>query len=136
MLCAVVEVLVGNPQEITQRPGKKTDKADATWIAALLAHGLIRPSFLPPPLLRAWRDLTRSRVGFVQRRSQAQNRVYTILEDTNIKLAGVVSDLFGRSGRLMLDALITGKRDAHKMAKLAKRRLRRKVPQLARVLQG
>jgi transposase len=136
VLSALVEVIVGNPQEMRGRPGKKTDKADATWISELLAHGLIRPSFIPPPLIQALRDLTRSRVGLVQTRSQTKNRVYKILEDTNIKLASVVSDLFGRSGRLMLDALIAGERDAHKMAELAKGRLRRKLPELELALQG
>jgi len=127
---------VGNPQEMKQRPGKKTDKADARWIAELLAHGLIRPSCIPPPPMRALRDLTRSHVGLVQSRSQAKNRVYKMLEDTNIKLASVVSDLCGRSGRLMLEALIAGERDARKMATWAKGRLKRKLPELEAALQG
>ena len=90
VLCAVVEVLVGHPQEMQQRPGKQTDEADARWIAALLAHGLIRPSCIPPPPMRALRDLTRSRGGLVQSRSQATNRVDQMLEDTNICLLASV----------------------------------------------
>jgi transposase len=100
----MVEVLVGNAQEMRRRPGHKTDKADARWIAELLAHGLIRPSFIPPPPIQALRDLTRTRVALIQARTQAKNRVVKVLEDTNIKLTSVVSDLFGRSGRRMLAA--------------------------------
>jgi transposase len=94
VLVGVVEVIVGNAREMRPRPGHKTDPADARWIAELLAHGLIRPSFIPPPPICALRDLTRTRVALVQTRSQSKNRVYKILEDTNIKLAGVVTDLF------------------------------------------
>ena len=75
VLSGVIEVVVGNARERRPRPGKKTDKADATWIAELLAHGLIRPSFVPPPAICALRDLTRTRVGLVQTRTQAKNRV-------------------------------------------------------------
>src|SRR5215468_7871435 len=96
VLVGVVEVLVGNARAMRPRPGKKTDKADARWIAELLAHGLIRPSFVPPP----------------ETRTQAQNRVQKVLEDSNIKLASVVSDVFGNSGRQMLQALLAGERDA------------------------
>src|SRR5919199_2413838 len=110
LLCGLVEVVVGNPQEIRQRPGKKTDKADASWIAELLAHGLIRPSFVPPPEIRALRDVTRTRVALVQTRTQAKNRVQKVLEDSHIKLASVVSDVFGTSGRQMLQALLAGER--------------------------
>jgi transposase len=124
VLSGVVEVVVGNAREIRPRPGKKTDKADATWIAELLAHGLIRPSFVPPPAIGALRDLTRTRVGLVQTRTQAKNRVQKILEDSNIKLASVASDVFGTSGRRMLEALIAGERDPQKRASMALGRLR------------
>jgi transposase len=136
VLVGTVEVLVGNPQEMRRRPGHKTDPADARWIAELLAHGLIRPSFIPPPPIRALRDLTRTRVALVQTRSQTKNRVYKILEDTNIKLASVVTDLFGASGRRMLAALIAGERDPHRLAALALGRLRRKLPALTLALAG
>jgi transposase len=136
VLSGTLEVLVGNAQEMRRRPGHKTDKADARWIAELLAHGLIRPSFLPPPPIRALRDLTRTRVALVQSRSQAKNRVHKVLEDTNLKLASVVADLFGVSGRRMLAALIAGERDPHVLASFARGRLRRKLAELELALQG
>jgi transposase len=129
-------VLVGNAQEMRRRPGHKTDKADARWIAELLAHGLIRPSFIPPPPIQALRDLTRTRVALIQARTQAKNRVVKVLEDTNIKLTSVVSDLFGRSGRRMLAALVAGERDPQTLAALALGVLRRKQPQLELALTG
>jgi len=116
VLIGTVEVVVGNAQEMQQRPGRKTDKADARWIAELLAHGLIRPSFVPPPAISALRDLTRTRVALIQTRSQAKNRASKVLEDTNIKLASVVADRFGVSGRQMLAALIAGERDPQALA--------------------
>lgn len=136
VLSGTLEVLVGNAQEMRRRPGHKTDKADARWIAELLAHGLIRPSFLPPPPIQALRDLTRTRVALIQARSQAKNRVHKVLEDTNIKLASVVADLFGVSGRRMLAALIAGERDPQALAALARGRLRRKLVALELALHG
>jgi transposase len=136
VLAGTVEVLVGNAHEMRRRPGRKTDKADAGWIAELLAHGLIRPSFVPPPAIQALRDLTRTRVALVQTRSQAKNRVTKVLEDTNIKLSSVVADLFGVSGRRMLAALIAGERDPKVLAAFAKGRLRRKLSQLEVALTG
>jgi transposase len=136
ILVGVVEVIVGNTREMRPRPGKKTDKADARWIAALLAHGLIRPSFVPPPETRALRDLTRTRVGLVQTRTQAKHRVQKVWEDSNIKLASVVSDVFGTSGRQMLQALLEGERAAQKLASTALGRLRRKLPALELAFTG
>jgi transposase len=136
VLCEAVEVVVANARDIRQRRGKKTDKADASWIAELLAHGLIQPSFVPPPSLRALRDLTRTRVALVQTRTQAKSRVHKILEDTNVKLAHVVSNLFGQSGRRMLDALVAGERNPKKLAGLALGKLRPKMPQLEAALKG
>lgn len=136
VLAGVVEVLVGNAREMKPRPGKKTDKADATWIAELLAHGLVRASFVPSPDLQALRNLTRTRVGLVQTRAQAKNRVHKVLEDSNIKLGSVASDVFGKSGRDMLRALIHGERDAQKLASMARGRLRRKLPELELALTG
>jgi transposase len=131
-----VEVVLAHARSGRQRPGKKTDKADASWLAELLAHGLIEPSFIPPPSIRALRDLTRTRVSLVQTRTQTKNRVSKILEDTNIKVAHVMSDLFSKSGRRMLEALCAGERDATKLAGLALGTLRRKVPQLELALTG
>src|SRR5207244_5870668 len=95
VLAGTVEVFIGNAHEMRSRPGTKTDKRDASWIAEILAHGLIRPSFVPPPAIGALRDVTRTRVALVQTRSQSKNRVHKLLEDTNLTLGSVVSDLFG-----------------------------------------
>jgi transposase len=93
VLVETLEVVVANARSVRQRPGKKTDKADAAWLAELLAHGLVEPSFLPPPAIQALRDLTRTRVALVQTRTQVQNRLSKVLEDTNIKVAHAMSDL-------------------------------------------
>jgi transposase len=136
VLSEAVEVHLANSRDVRQRPGKKTDKRDATWIAELLAHGLITPSFVPPPKIRALRDLTRTRVSLVQMCTQAKNRIDKILEDTNIKLASVVSDLFGKSARRMLEALVAGERDPAKLSAMALGTLRGKIPQLEVALEG
>jgi transposase len=136
VLVGVVEVFIGNADDMRRRPGKKTDKADAIWIAELLAHGLIQPSFVPPPEIRALRDLTRTRVSLIQMRTQAKNRIQAVLEDTNIKLASVASDVFGKSGRQMLEALIAGEREPQKLAAMALGKMRRKLPQLELALTG
>lgn len=136
VLAGTVEVLVGNAKEMRRRPGHKTDKADARWIAELLAHGLIRPSIIRPPPIGTLRDLTRTRVALIQTLAQAKNRVVNVLDDSHIKLTSVVSDLFGRSGRRMLAALLAGERDPKKPAALALGTLRRKRPQLELALTG
>ena len=110
-LVGTVEVYIGHAHELRSRPGTKTDKRDAAWIAELLAHRLIQPSVVPPPEIGALRDVTRTRVALVQTRSQSKNRVHKLLEDTNLKLGSVVSDLFGGTGRRMLAALVAGERD-------------------------
>ena len=136
VLVGVIEVIVGNAREMRPRPGKKTDTADARWLAELVAHGLSRPSCVPPPETRALRALTRTRVGLVQTRTQAKTRVQKVLEDSNIKLGSVVSDVFGKSGRQMLQALLAGERDAQQLASVALGRLRRKLPELEVALTG
>ena len=136
VLVATLEVVVANARSVRQRPGKKTDKADAAWLAELLAHGLVEPSFIPPPAVQALRDLTRTRVALVQTRTQVHNRLSKVLEDTTIKVAHVISDLFGTSGRRMLKALCAGERDPQKLAALAMGTLRRKLPELALALTG
>ena len=105
-----VELLVVNAQHIKTVPGRKTDVKDAEWIADLLQHGLLRPRLIPPPSQRVVRELTRYRTSLVEERSRAINRLQKALEDTNIKLASVVSDLMGASARDMLAALLGGKR--------------------------
>jgi transposase len=136
VLAGAVEVCIGNAHAMRSRPGKKTDKRDAAWIAARLAHGLIRPSFVPPPAMCAWRDVTRTRVALVQTRSQSKNRVHKLLEETNLKLGRVVSALFGVTGRRRLAALVAGERDPQGCASLALGAFKHKRPQLARALTG
>ena len=136
VLSPSVKVLVANPAEVKQRKGKKTDKADAQWIAELLAHDLIEPSFIPPAEITALRDMIRMRTALVNNRTQAKNRVLGLLEDTNIKLSSVVSDTFGKSGRAMLDALVSGDRDPKALAQMAKGLLKKKIPQLETALEG
>ena len=136
VLSPVVTVWVANAAEVKQRRGKKTDKADAKWLAELLAHDLIQPSFVPPPMISALRDMVRTRTALVNSRTQAKSRVLAVLEDTNIKLSSVASDPFGRSGRAMMDALVAGYHDPKALAQMAKGILRRKIPQLEAALEG
>jgi len=136
ILSAVVEIWVVNARDVKQRRGKKTDPKDAQWIAELLAHGLLEPSFVPPPHISALRDLVRMRTALVQTRTQVKNRVLGVLEDTNVKLASVISDPFGVSGRKMMDALARGNRDPKALSQMAKGVLRRKIPQLEVALEG
>ena len=109
---------------------------DAEWIADLLCHGLLRASFVPPKPMRELRDLTRYRRKLVESRSAERNRLLKVLETANIKLASVVSDVFGASGRLMLLALAEGRDTAQEMAQLAKKQLRKKIPELQLALEG
>ena len=130
------EVLLVNARHIKQVPGRKTDVKDCQWIAKLLAAGLLRPSFVPPKGLRELRDLTRHRTKLTQERAAVINRLQTILEDANIKLGSVATDVMGVSGRAMIDAIIDGETDPHKLAELAQRRLREKIPDLRVALEG
>jgi hypothetical protein len=136
VLAEVVEVVVAHARDGRQRPGKKTDNAEARWSAALLAHGLSEPSFLPPSSLRARRDLPRTRGALIHTRTQVQSRVHKVLEDTHVTVAHGVSDLFGKRGRRMLAVLIAGERDPQKLAARALGRLRRKAPPLELALAG
>jgi transposase len=136
ILSATMEVWVVNARDVKQRRGKKTDPKDAQWIAELLAHGLIEPSFVPPPHISALRDLVRMRTALVQTRTQVKSRVLATLEDTNVKLASVISDPFGVSGRKIMDALAKGNRDPKVLSQMAKGVLRRKIPQLEIALEG
>ena len=130
------EIVVANAQHVKKVPGRKTDVKDAEWIADLLCHGLLRASFVPPKPIRELRDLTRYRRKLVESRSAERNRLLKVLETANIKLASVVSDVFGASGRLMLLALAEGKDTAQEMAQLAKKQLRKKIPELQLALEG
>jgi transposase len=129
-----MELLVVNAQHLKAVPGRKTDVRDAEWIAELLAHGLLRGSFVPPPSVRELRELTRYRSSVVRDRARTVNRLQKVLEAANIKLASVVSDIDGVSARLMLEGLVAGQRDTEQLASLAKGRLKEKHAQLVEAL--
>jgi transposase len=129
-------VLVVNAAHIKYVPGRKTDVKDAEWLAELLAHGLLRPSFVPPAPQRALRDLTRQRTHLIQERASVVNRMQKVLEWANIKLSSVVSDITGVSARAMLEALLAGQTDVSELANLAKGRLRSKQAELEQALRG
>jgi transposase len=129
-------IIVGNASHMRNVPGRKTDVKDAEWIADLVRHGLVRASFVPPPEIRVLRDLIRHRKALVGTLAAERNRTLQLLESANIKLAGVMSDVFGVSGMLMLKALAEGVSAPAAMAELAKRRLRRKLDRLALALDG
>jgi transposase len=130
------EVILVNARHIKQVPGRKTDVKDSEWIAQLLQHGLLRPSFIPPRPTRELRDLTRQRTRLIQEKTAVSNRIQKVLEDANIKLGSVASNALGVSGRLMIEAIIRGEYDPVKLADLARRRLRKKIPQLQQALRG
>jgi transposase len=125
-----------NAKHVKMVPGRKTDLADAAWLAELLEHGLLRGSFVPPAEIRELRDLTRYRKRLIQTHTAEQQRVQKILEDAGIKLDSVASDVLGVSGRAMLRALIDGERDPERLADLAKGVLRKKIPLLREALRG
>ena len=131
-----VQVLLVNARHVKNLPGRKTDVADATWLAQLGAHGLVRGSFVPPAPVRGLRDLTRSRTAITRERGREVQRLEKLLEDAGIKLSSVASDILGVSGRAMLEALIGGQRDPAVLADLARRRLRAKIPALTEALTG
>ncbi|GAC1649604.1 MAG: IS110 family transposase [Ktedonobacteraceae bacterium] len=130
------QVLVVNAQHIKTVPGRKTDVKDAEWIADLLQHGLLRPSFIPPVWQRNLRELTRSRSTLTEERSGVIARLQKGLEDANIKLTSVVSDVMGTSAQHMLHALVKGELSPAAMAELAQGKMRSKREQLAQALTG
>ena len=130
------ELVLANAQHIRNVPGRKTDVNDAMWIADLLAHGLIRASFVPPARIQELRDLTRTRKQLVREISQHTLRIQKTLEDSNIKLASVLSDVLGMSGRAMLEAIIAGQNDPEALADLALGTARRKKAELIEALRG
>ena len=136
VLESTVTLVLVNPRDVKQVPGRKTDVSDAEWIAQLLQCGLLRRSFVPPLALRQLRDSTSNRTILEQQRAAVVNRLHKVLEDANLKLGTVVSDIVGVSGRAMLRAVIAGETDAVALANLARRSLRRKIPQLQRALAG
>jgi transposase len=136
VLDGVIELLLVNAEHIKKVPGRKTDVKDSQWIAELLQHGLLKASFVPERAMRDLRDLTRQRVQLVRQKVQVSNRIQKTLEDANIKLASVASDVLGKSGRAMIRAIVSGEGDPVVLADLARQRLRAKIPQLQEALLG
>jgi transposase len=130
------ELLLVNARHVKILPGRKSDVADAAWLAELLEHGLLRGSFVPPAAIRELRDLTRYRKRMVQAHSAECQRVQKTLEDAGVKLGSVATDVLGASGRAMLKALVAGERDPEALAELALGKLRPKIPLLRQALQG
>jgi transposase len=130
------ELMLVNARHVKILPGRKTDVADAAWLAELLEHGLLRGSFVPPAPIRELRDLTRYRKRLIQAHAAEGQRVQKTLEDAGIKLDSVATDVLGASGRAMLAALVGGERDPQVLAELARGRLRSKLPQLRQALRG
>jgi transposase len=131
-----VELIVGNAQHMKQVPGRKTDVKDSEWIAQLVRHGLIRPSFVPPKPLRELRELLCYRRKLIESRTAERNRLIKLLETASIKLTSVASDAFGVSGMAMLRAIADGEAKAETLAEMAKGVLRKKLPELMLALDG
>jgi transposase len=125
-----VRVMLVNPHEVKARKGHKTDNKDGWWLAHLLRHAMITPSFIPPRPQRELRDLTRRRKKLIQTATGEKNRVDKMLQDANVKLSDVLTDLFGVSGQLMLEALLEGAAEPQAIAALAKRGAKKKIPQI------
>lgn len=131
-----MDVWLCNAAHIKGVPGRKSDVQDSDWIAQLVEHGLVNPSLVPPPAIRELRDLTRYRKTVIEERTREIQRLEKLLEDAGIKISSVASRTLGVSGRLMIEALIAGERDATVLANLAQRRLRKKIPELQEALLG
>jgi transposase len=131
-----LQLMLINPQHFHAIPGCKTDPKDSRWLAELLSYGLLRPSFVPPQAIRELRDLTRYRVHLKQDRNRIHNRVHKVLEDANIKLDCVATDILGISGRRMIDGIVEGRHSAEFLADRARSRLREKLPSLRLALKG
>jgi transposase len=136
LLEGLFQILLVNAQHLKQVPGRKTDVKDAEWIAELLQHGLLRGSFVPATPQRELRELTRQRRQLVGDRAAVTNRIQKVLEDANLKLGSVATDVLGVSGRDMLEALAAGEDDPEALAQRARGRLRAKIPALRLALQG
>jgi len=126
-----------NAKDVKHLPGRpKTDRLDAVWLCKVAERQMLRPSFVPPVPIRRLRDVTRYRIALVSDRNREKNRVEKLLEDAQIKLSVVASDIFGMSGRDMMAALIAGERNPHALAQLARSRMRGKIPQLEEAFAG
>jgi transposase len=136
VLEASIDLVLANAMHIRKLPGRKTDVNDATWIADLLAHGLIRSSFVPPTHVQELRDLTRTRKQLVREVAQHTQRIQKTLEDANIKMTGLFSDILGKSGRAILEALIAGESDPERLVDLTGGRLKAPRAKLVEALRG
>jgi transposase len=125
-----------NAHHLRNVPGRKTDVKDSDWICQLLQHGLVRPSFVPPPEIRRLRDLTRLRKAQTNERARTIQRLEKVLQDAGIKLSSVASHTYSKSARAMLEALLTGVTDPDQLAELSKGKMRAKIPQLRQALQS
>ena len=130
------ELMLVNARHVKQVPGRKTDVSDAAWLCRLVEAGLLRASLVPPKPLRDLRDLTRYRKAQIRDRQREANRLHKVMQDTGIKLDSVAADLLGKSGRAMLDALVSGTTDPEALADLARGQLRKKLPALKEALEG
>lgn len=130
------ELWLCNAHHVKNVPGRKTDMSDAEWLADVAAHGMVRPSFVPPPAIRELRELTRYRKTQIDVRAAEIARLEKVLQDAGIKLTSVASKVLTQSGRAMIEALIGGQRDPRALAELAKGKLRPKIPQLTAALHG
>ena len=131
-----LKIILANPEQVKALRGRKTDPNDSRWLASLLRHGLIHGSFIPPRDIRELRDLTRRRRVLLSEGSAERNRVQKVLEDANVKLGNVLSDVFGASGQAMLEALLENTLTPTEIAELAQSRLRPKIPQIMEALEG
>jgi transposase len=131
-----LEVWLINAEHPHNVPGRNTDVADSAWIARMVEHGPVRPSFVPPPPIRALRDLTRHRRTLIEERTRVVQRLEKVTQDAGIKLTSVASALLTKSGRAILEALLAGQDDPHTLAELARGRLRAKIPALREALAG
>lgn len=130
------ELWLCNAAHVKNVPGRKSDLSDAEWLADVAAHGMVRPSFVPPPEIRELRDLTRYRKVQVDARGKEIQRLEKVLQDAGIKLTSVTSTVWSQSSRAMIEALIAGERDPKVLAQMAKSRLRSKLPQLEEAFSG
>lgn len=131
-----VTVILANGHDVKGRKGHKTDWNDCRWLAHLLRHGLVRPSFIPPRPVRELRDLTRRRKQILSNAASERNRVQKVLEEANVKVGSVLTDVFGVSGQLILEALLEGKATVEEVANLARHTARRKIPEIIQALEG
>src|SRR6476660_10625879 len=128
-------VYLANPKEVKNRKGHKTDDKDGWWLAHLLRHAMIHPSFIPPRPIRELRDLTRRRRRLLSDVTAEKNRIQKVLEDANVKLGNVLSDVFGASGQAMLEALLSNQGTPQQLAEFARGKLRRKLREIVTALE-